>query len=55
MRFSTHSLRAPELALIPDNVDDAESKKFEEEFEQYQRKLKDQKDEWAKEHPDQVR
>ena len=43
------------MALIPDSVNEAESKKFEEEFQQYQDKLKVQKEEWAKEHPDQVK
>ena len=42
------------MALTPDSVNEAESKKFEEEFDQYQAKLKDQKEAWAKEHPDQV-
>ena len=31
-----------------------DSKKIEQEFEQYQEKLKQQKAEWEKEHPDQV-
>ena len=31
-----------------------ESKKFEAEFEEYQEKLKLQKDQWAKENPDKV-
>ena len=54
LRFSVSSLRSPELALVPDNMNDVESKKFEMEFEEYQKKLKEQKDQWAKEHPDQV-
>ena len=50
------SLRSPENAQVKDpSTDDADSKKIEEEFEQYQEKLKQQKAEWEKEHPDQVR
>jgi mannose-binding lectin 1 len=55
LRFSSFSLRAPEMALVPDSADSAESKKFEIEFEEYQKKLKDQKEQWAKDNPDQVR
>jgi len=56
LRFVTHSLRSPEMAQLPDNtVDAAENKKIEAEFAEYQQKLKTQKDEWAKEHPDQVK
>lgn len=55
LKFSTSSLRAPEMALVPDAVNEAESKKFEQEFEEYQKKLKEQKDQWAKENPDQVK
>ena len=54
IRFSAYSLRSPEMALVPDNINEQESKKFEMEFEEYQKKLKEQKDQWAKEHPDQV-
>ena len=42
------------MALVPDNANEAESKKFEQEFEEYQKKLKLQKDEWVKQNPDQV-
>ena len=42
------------MALVPDNANEAESKKFEMEFEEYQKKLKVQKDEWVKQNPDQV-
>lgn len=56
LKFAVHSLRSPEMAGAPDpNINEEESKKFEEEFEQYQTKLKDQKEQWAKEHPDQVK
>jgi len=55
LKFSTSSLRAPEMAQAPDAVNEAESKKFEQEFEEYQKKLKEQKDQWAKENPDQVK
>ena len=33
---------------------DPKAKEIDEEFEQYQKKLKEQKDAWAKEHPDEV-
>ena len=50
------SLRSPENAQVNSpSSEDADSKKIEEEFEQYQEKLKQQKAEWEKEHPDQVR
>ncbi len=54
LKFSAYSLRSPEMALVPDNVNDADSKKFEAEFEEYQKKLKKQKDDWVKENPDSV-
>ena len=43
------------MAQAPDAVNEAESKKFEQEFEEYQKKLKEQKDKWAEENPDQVK
>jgi len=55
LKFVTHSLRSPEMALVPDQVDTQESKKFEAEFAEYQEKLKVQKDQWAKENPDKVK
>jgi len=55
LKLITHSLRSPEMALIRDEVDSDDAKKFEKEFSEYQEKLKKQKDEWAKEHPDQVK
>ena len=56
LKLSVSSLRSPEMALVkdPSTEYNAESKKIEEEFEQYQAKLKQQKEEWEKEHPDQV-
>jgi len=42
------------MALVPDNANEVESKKFELEFEEYQKKLKQQKDDWAKQNPEQV-
>jgi len=54
VRLSTYSLRSPEMALIPDNLNDAESKKFEQEFEEYQKKLAAQRETWAKENPEKV-
>ena len=56
LKLSVSSLRSPESAQVNSpSSDDADSKKIEEEFEQYQEKLKQQKAEWEKEHPDQVR
>jgi len=56
LKFITHSLRSPEMALVPDNsADAAENKRVEDEFAEYQEKLKVTKDEWAKEHPDAVK
>ena len=54
LKFSTYSLRSPEMALVPDNVNEADSQKFEAEFEEYQKKLKQQKEEWVEKNPDQV-
>ena len=54
LKFSTYSLRSPEMALVPDNVNEADSKKFEAEFDEYQKKLKLQKEEWVEKNPDQV-
>jgi len=54
VRFSVYSLRSPDMALSPDLSQDAESKKFEEEFEEYQKRLEQQKDDWAKQNPDKV-
>ena len=56
LKFATHSLKSPDAGgnAMPDAAAEAESKKFEEEFDQYQEKLKTQKEQWAKEHPDQV-
>ena len=51
-RFVTHSLRSPDQALQPDNIDQEESKKFESEFQKFQQQDKEQKDAWVKEHPD---
>ena len=56
LKLSISSLRSPENAQVKNAAgDDADSKKIEEEFEQYQEKLKQQKADWEKEHPDQVR
>jgi hypothetical protein len=48
------SLRSPDTAQVNDPSSDTDSKKIEQEFEQYQEKLKQQKADWEKEHPDQV-
>ena len=56
MKLSVSSLRSPGMAEVKDDLTyDTESKKIEAEFEEYQKKLKQQKEEWAKEHPDQVK
>ena len=56
LKLSISSLRSPENAQVKNAAaEDADSKKIEEEFEQYQEKLKQQKADWEKEHPDQVR
>jgi len=55
LKFVTHSLRSPEMALVPDEVNLEDSKKFEAEFAEYQEKLKVQKDQWARENPDKVK
>jgi len=56
LKLSISSLRSPENAQVKNAAgDDADSKKIEEEFEQYQEKLKQQKADWEKEHPDQVK
>ena len=56
LKLSVSSLRSPEMAEVKDdNSYDSESKKIEAEFEEYQKKLKQQKEDWAKEHPDQVK
>merc|ERR1719422_2546082 len=52
LRFVTHSLRSPDQALVPDQVDQEESAKFETEFQQFQQKNKEQKEAWAKQNPD---
>ena len=48
----THSLRSPEMALVPESIDQAESAKFETEFQQFQQKNKEQKEQWMKENPE---
>merc|ERR1719300_1943480 len=52
LRLVTHSLRSPEMALVPDSIDQEESAKFESEFEQFQKKNKEQKDQWIKDNPE---
>ena len=56
LKLSVSSLRSPEMAQAQDKAaaNSEDSKKIEQEFEQYQEKLKQQKAEWEKEHPDQV-
>jgi len=52
LKLVTHSLRSPEMALVPDHIDAEESRKFETEFQQFQEKNKEQKDAWIKENPE---
>jgi len=52
LKFVTHSLRSPDMALVPDSIDQEESAKFESEFEQFQKKNKEQKDAWKKQNPE---
>ena len=51
-RFVTHSLRSPDMALQPDSVDQAESAKFQTEFEEFQEKNREQKEAWKKQNPE---
>merc|ERR1712141_943320 len=57
LKLSVSSLRSPETAQVkdPSSAEREDSKKIEQEFEQYQEKLKQQKADWEKEHPDQVK
>jgi len=55
LKFVTHSLRSPEMALVPDGLDAEETQKFNKEFDAYQEKLKEQKATWAKDHPDEAK
>ena len=43
------------MALVPDSIDQEESAKFETEFQQFQQKNKEQKDQWIKEHPEEAK
>merc|ERR1711893_420500 len=52
LKFNVFSLRSPDQAVT--ETQDPEAKKFEEEFEQYQQKLKQQKDQWAKDNPEEA-
>ena len=55
LRLGVSSIHSPEMAQVKDDLtEDPDSKKIEQEFEEYQKKLKQQKEDWAKEHPDQV-
>jgi len=55
-KLSVWSLKAPGAAAQqPPQEQDPKAKEIDEEFEQYQKKLKEQKDAWAKEHPDEVK
>ena len=40
------------MALMPDSIDQAESAKYEREFDDYQTKSKAQKEEWKKQNPE---
>merc|ERR1719189_1415909 len=52
LKFVTHSLRSPDMALQPDSVDQAESAKFQTEFEEFQEKNREQKEAWKKQNPE---
>ena len=52
LKFNVFSLRSPEDAVK--EIHDPESEKFDQEFNQYQDKLKLQKEQWAKENPEEV-
>ena len=52
LKFNVFSLRSPEEAVK--DVHDPEAEKFDQEFNQYQDKLKQQKEQWAKENPEEV-
>merc|ERR1712141_822454 len=52
VKFSVYSLRSPEMAVTQEP--DHEAQKFEEEFQQYQQKLNQQKDQWAKDNPEEA-
>lgn len=53
LKLSVSSLRSPEMGMDT-RTQDPDSKKFEDEFEEYQKKLKEQKDQWAKENPEEA-
>ena len=52
LKFNVFSLRSPEEAVK--QAHDPEAEKFDQEFNQYQDKLKQQKEQWAKENPEEV-
>lgn len=52
LKFSVSSIRSPDQAIHQDA--DPDSKKFEDEFAEYQKKLAQQKDQWAKENPEEA-
>jgi len=55
LKLVTHSLRSPDMALTPDHVDQEESRKFETEFEEFQQKNAQQKEEWIKANPEKAK
>jgi mannose-binding lectin 1 len=55
LKLVTHSLRSPDMALTPDAVDLVESQKFETEFEEFQAKNKQQKEEWSQKNPEKAK
>jgi len=52
LKFNVFSLRSPEEAVK--QAHDPEAEKFDQEFNQYQDKLKQQKEQWAKENPEEA-
>eukprot|EP00096_Caligus_rogercresseyi_P002019 TRINITY_DN1364_c0_g1_i2.p1 TRINITY_DN1364_c0_g1~~TRINITY_DN1364_c0_g1_i2.p1 ORF type:complete len:369 (-),score=126.45 TRINITY_DN1364_c0_g1_i2:1216-2322(-) len=55
LRLSVSSLHPLDNGAPAPSAPDAESKKFEMEYEEYQKKLKEQKEQWAAENPDQAK
>jgi len=52
LKIVTHSLRSPDMALVPDSIDQEESAKFEKEFGEFDRRNKEQKETWKKQNPE---
>ncbi|XP_030828281.1 protein ERGIC-53-like [Strongylocentrotus purpuratus] len=56
MKFLTHSLATPESKIDKDGfITDEEAKKFKDEFDDFQGKLQQQKEDFRQQHPDKIR